>query len=57
MLEASVLNQVQAALYLPLVLNLGSLAAGLALVFGGVEVIICTLKEAKPHTAIGYQVR
>ena len=40
MFEASVLNQVQAALYLPLVLTLGSLATGLALVFGGVEVIV-----------------
>jgi ATP-binding cassette subfamily B protein len=39
MFEASVLNQVQAALYLPLVLTLGSLATGLALIFGGVEVI------------------
>jgi len=39
MFEASVVNQVQAALYLPLVLTLGSLATGLALVFGGIEVI------------------
>jgi len=39
MYEASVLNRVQAALYLPLVLTLGSIAAGLALVFGGLEVI------------------
>ncbi len=36
---ASVLNKVQAALYLPLVLILGSIAAGLTLVFGGLEVI------------------
>lgn len=40
MFEASVRNQVQAALYLPLVLTLGSLATGLALIFGGVEVIV-----------------
>lgn len=36
---ASVTNMVQAALYLPLVLTLGSLATGLALVFGGLELI------------------
>ncbi len=36
---ASVTNLVQAALYLPLVLTLGSVATGLALVFGGLEVI------------------
>ena len=37
--SASVLNLVQAALYLPIVLTLGSVAIGLALVFGGLEVI------------------
>ena len=36
---ASVTNLVQAALYLPIVLTLGSFAIGLALVFGGVELI------------------
>ena len=36
---ASVTNLVQAALYLPIVLTLGSVAIGLALVFGGVEVV------------------
>jgi ATP-binding cassette subfamily B protein len=36
---ASVTNLVQAALYLPIVLTLGSVAIGLALVFGGLEVI------------------
>ena len=36
---ASVTNLVQAALYLPIVLALGSIAIGLALVFGGLEVI------------------
>ncbi len=36
---ASVTNLVQAALYLPLVLTLGSLATGLALVFGGLEMV------------------
>lgn len=39
MYESSVLNRIQAALYLPLVLTLGSVASGLALVFGGLEVI------------------
>ena len=39
MFEASVLNKIQAALYLPLILILGSIASGLALVFGGVEVV------------------
>ncbi|MBD3646930.1 MAG: ABC transporter ATP-binding protein, partial [Pseudomonadales bacterium] len=39
MYGASVLNKVQAALYLPLVLVLGSVASGLALVFGGLEVV------------------
>ncbi len=39
MYQASVLNKVQAALYLPLVLILGSIASGLALVFGGLEVL------------------
>ncbi len=39
MFAASVLNKVQAALYLPLVLTLGALASGLALVFGGLEVM------------------
>lgn len=38
MFDASVLNKVQAALYLPLVLILGSIASGLAIVFGGIEV-------------------
>lgn len=37
--SASVINLVQAALYLPLVLTLGSVAIGLALVFGGLEVV------------------
>lgn len=37
--SASVTNLVQAALYLPIVLTLGSVAIGLALVFGGLEVI------------------
>ena len=36
---ASVTNLVQAALYLPIVLALGSFAIGLALVFGGLELI------------------
>jgi ATP-binding cassette subfamily B protein len=40
---ASVLNLVQAALYLPVVLTLGALAIGLALVFGGLEVIWGTI--------------
>ncbi len=39
MYRSSVLNKVQAALYLPLVLTLGSVASGMALVFGGLEVI------------------
>lgn len=39
MYGASVQNAVQAALYLPLVLLLGSIATGLALVFGGYEVL------------------
>lgn len=43
MFSASVLNRVQASLYLPLVLTLGSLASGLALVFGGVEVVWGTI--------------
>ena len=37
--RASVTNLVQAVLYLPIVLTLGSFAIGLALVFGGVELI------------------
>ena len=36
---ASVTNLVQAALYLPIVLTLGSVAIGLTLVFGGLEMI------------------
>jgi ATP-binding cassette subfamily B protein len=36
---ASVTNLVQAALYLPIVLTLGAVATGLALVFGGLEVV------------------
>ncbi len=39
MYGASFMNALQAALYLPLVLILGSLASGLALVFGGLEVV------------------
>jgi ATP-binding cassette subfamily B protein len=39
MYDSSVLNAVQAALYLPIVLTLGSLATGLALVFGGIQVM------------------
>jgi ATP-binding cassette subfamily B protein len=39
MYESSVLNAVQAALYLPIVLTLGALATGLALVIGGVQVM------------------
>lgn len=41
--SASVTNLVQAALYLPIVLALGSIAIGLALVFGGHEVILGTI--------------
>jgi ATP-binding cassette subfamily B protein len=37
MYESSVQNAVQAALYLPMVMTLGSLASGIALVIGGVE--------------------
>ena len=37
--SASVINLVQAALYLPIVLTLGSVAIGLTLVFGGLEVV------------------
>ena len=36
---ASVTNLIQAALYLPIVLALGSFAIGLALVFGGLEMV------------------
>jgi ATP-binding cassette subfamily B protein len=43
MYDASVLNKIQAALYLPLVLALGSIAGGLALIFGGLEVIWGTI--------------
>lgn len=39
MFNASVLNRIQASLYLPIVLTLASLAAGLALVFGGIEAV------------------
>ncbi|MDK1024705.1 MAG: ABC transporter ATP-binding protein [Gammaproteobacteria bacterium] len=39
MYDSSVLNAVQAALYLPIVLTLGSLATGLALVIGGIQVM------------------
>jgi ATP-binding cassette subfamily B protein len=39
MYQSSVLNAVQAALYLPIVLTLGALATGLALVIGGVQVM------------------
>ena len=41
--SASVTNLVQAALYLPIVLALGSIAIGLALVFGGLEMIWGTI--------------
>ncbi len=37
MFQASVKNALHSAVYLPLVMTLGSLATGLALVFGGVE--------------------
>lgn len=43
MYGASFQNALQAALYLPLVLILGSLASGLALVYGGLEVIWGTI--------------
>lgn len=43
MYDSSVLNKVQAALYLPLVLTLGSIASGLALVFGGLEVVAASI--------------
>lgn len=43
MFDSSVLNKVQAALYLPLVLTLGALTSGLALVFGGLEVMWGTI--------------
>ena len=41
--SASVTNLFQAALYLPIVLALGSIAIGLALVFGGLEMIWGTI--------------
>ena len=43
MYSASVTNMIQAALYLPIVLTLGSIATGLALVFGGLEVVWGTI--------------
>ncbi|MCZ6501307.1 MAG: ABC transporter ATP-binding protein [Gammaproteobacteria bacterium] len=43
MYGASFKNAVQAALYLPLVLTLGALASGLALVYGGLQVVWGTI--------------
>ena len=43
MYTASVRNQLQSALYLPIVMTLGSLATGLALAVGGVEVLAGTI--------------
>jgi len=43
MYESSVRNQVQSALFFPIVLSLGSLATGLALAAGGVQVIAGSL--------------
>ena len=40
MFDASIENQVQAALYVPLVLTLGSLALGMVLVLGGVDLSV-----------------
>lgn len=43
MYGASFQNAIQAALYLPLVLTLGALASGLALVYGGLQVVWGTI--------------
>jgi len=52
--SASVLNLVQAALYLPIVLTLGSVAIGLALVFGGLEVIWGTISAGTLVAFLAY---
>lgn len=52
--SASVLNLVQAALYLPIVLTLGSVAIGLALVFGGLEVIWGTISAGTMVAFLAY---
>jgi ATP-binding cassette subfamily B protein len=41
--DAAMRNALQSALYLPIILTLGSLAAGLALAYGGVSVIAGTI--------------
>ena len=51
---ASVLNLIQAALYLPIVLTLGSVAIGLALVFGGLEVIWGTISAGTLVAFLAY---
>jgi ATP-binding cassette subfamily B protein len=43
MFDASVRNALHSALYMPVVLTLGSIATGLALVFGGFEVAALTI--------------
>ena len=43
MFDASFNNAIQAALYLPLVLTLGALASGLALVYGGLQLVWGTI--------------
>jgi len=43
MYGASVLNQTQAAIYVPIVITLASLATGLALAFGGVDLLFGTI--------------
>ncbi|MBO6556239.1 MAG: ABC transporter ATP-binding protein [Pseudomonadales bacterium] len=52
--SASVLNLIQAALYLPIVLTLGSVAIGLALVFGGLEVIWGTITAGTMVAFLAY---
>ncbi len=51
---ASVMNLIQAALYLPIVLTLGSVAIGLALVFGGLEVIWGTISAGTLVAFLAY---
>jgi ATP-binding cassette, subfamily B, bacterial len=54
MFQASVRNQVQSALFFPIVLSLGSLATGLALAAGGMEVLVGGLSIGVLITFIQY---
>ena len=54
MYQSSVANQTQAAMYVPLIITLGSLATGLALAMGGYDVLLGTISAGTLVAFLAY---